>query len=120
MASPSYPVSSIGTLLPDQQLCTRPLSSPLVHCPPFHCRDQAPGSTSLLSFVSDAAIFPGPLLLKDCGFDPFSPSAGGSHQAMDKQWPNAGCNQERLLDPDAAGAPRLRPGASPPPKKFAR
>ena len=42
-------------------------------------RDQAPGSTSLPSFVSDVAIFPSPLLLKGCGFDPFSPSVGGSH-----------------------------------------
>ena len=47
-------------------------------------RDQAPGSTSLLSFVSDVAVFPGPLLPENCGFDPFCPSAGGSHQAMAK------------------------------------
>ena len=39
--------------------------------------DQAPGSTSLPSFVSDAAVFPGPLLLKDCGFDPLGASVGG-------------------------------------------
>ena len=31
-----------------------------------------------------------------------------------------GCSQERLLDPTAAGAPRLQPGASPPQKKFMR
>ena len=48
----------------------------------FTVHDQAPGSTSLSSFVSDVAIFPGPLLLKDCGFGPFRPSAGGSHRAM--------------------------------------
>ena len=42
-------------------------------------RDQAPGSTSLPSFVSDVAVFPGPFRVKDCGFDPFHPSAGGSH-----------------------------------------
>ena len=41
-------------------------------------RDQSPGSTSLLSFVSGVAIFPGPLLPKGCGFDLFRPSAGGS------------------------------------------
>ena len=45
----------------------------------FTLWDQAPGSTSLPSFVSDVAIFPSPLLLKGCGFDPFSPSVGGSH-----------------------------------------
>ena len=48
----------------------------------FTLRDQAPGSTSLPSFVSDAAVFPGPLLPKDCGFDLFRPSVGGSHRAM--------------------------------------
>ena len=47
----------------------------------FTLHDQAPGSTSLLSFISDVAVFPGPLLLKDCGFDLFCPSAGGSHRA---------------------------------------
>ena len=39
--------------------------------------DQAPGSTSLPSFVSDVAVSPGPLLLRDCGFDPFHPLAEG-------------------------------------------
>ncbi|XP_053057261.1 uncharacterized protein LOC128311327 isoform X2 [Acinonyx jubatus] len=33
---------------------------------------------------------------------------------------NVGCSQERPLDPAAAGAPRLRPEASPPQKKLAR
>ena len=51
----------------------------------FTLRDQAPGSTSLLSFVSDTAVFPGPLLLKDSsGFEAFCPSAGGSHLTMDE------------------------------------
>ena len=52
----------------------------------FTLRDQAPGSTSLQSFVSDAADFPSPLLLKDCGFDPFHPSGGGSPRAMAECW----------------------------------
>ena len=93
-------------------LCLQLSSTPCF----FTLCDQAPGSTSLPSFVSDAAVFPGPLLLKDCGFDLFRPSAGGSHRAM------AECqmHQEHLPDPAAAGAPRLQPGASPPQKKFAR
>ena len=37
-----------------------------------------------------------------------------------EQRPNVGCSQERPLDPAAAGAPRLRPGASPPQEKVAR
>ena len=48
----------------------------------FTLRDQAPGSTSLPSFVSDGAVLPGPLLVKDCSFDLFRPSAGGSHRPM--------------------------------------
>ena len=41
-------------------------------------------------------------------------------EGLTKQRPNAGCTQERLLDPAASGALRLRPGASPPRKKFGR
>ena len=37
-----------------------------------------------------------------------------------EQWLNVGCTQERPLDPAVASAPRLQPGASPPPKKIAR
>ena len=59
-------------------LCLQLLSTP---CFSTLC-DQAQSSTSLPSFVSDAAIFPGPLLPKDCGFDPLRPSTGGSHPAM--------------------------------------
>ena len=121
VASPSFPVSNMGT--PFSQisnrtpiLCLRLWSTHSF----FTLRDQAPGSTSRLSFVSGVAVFTGPLLLKDCGFDQFRPSMGGSHQAMAEQWPNVSCTQERLLDPAAAGASRLRPGASPPQKKFVR
>ena len=78
MASPSYPVSSIGTLLSlisnhAPVLCLQLQSTPCfctVH-------DQAPDSTSLLSVVLDA--FPDPLLLRNCGFDLICPSAGGLH-----------------------------------------
>ena len=62
--------------------CTPVLSLQLPSTPRFILRVQAPGSTSLPSFVSDAAVFPGPLLLTDCGLDPFGPSAGGAHQTM--------------------------------------
>ena len=83
MVSPSYPVSSIRTLFSLISSRSPVLCLWLQSTPRFYTvRDQAPGSTSLLSFVSDAAIFPDPLLLRDCGFDPFYPSAGGSHQAM--------------------------------------
>ncbi|XP_060467300.2 uncharacterized protein LOC132664511 [Panthera onca] len=83
MALPSYPVSSIGTLFSLISNHAPVLGLQLWSIPRFStvC-DQAPGSTSLQSFVSDAAVFPGPLFRKDCVFDPFCPSVGGSHRLM--------------------------------------
>ena len=57
MASPSYPVSSIGTLFSLISnraliLCLQLSSTSYL----FIVCDQAPGSTTLLSFVSDAAV----------------------------------------------------------------
>ena len=45
---------------------------------------------------------------------------GLTGQWPNEQWPNVGCTQERPLDPVAAGALRLQPGASPPQKKITR
>ena len=74
MSSPTYPVSSIEPLLFQISSCAPVLCLCLPSIPRFYTvRDQAPGSTSLLSFVSDVAVFPNPLLLRDCGFDPFCP-----------------------------------------------
>ena len=117
MVSPSYPVSSIRTLFSlisnrAPVLCLQLSSTPYV----YTVRHQAPGSTSLPSFVSDTPTFPGPFLLKDCSFDWFSPSAEG----LTEQWLNAGHTQESSQDGAAAKAQRLRPGASSPQKKFAR
>ena len=74
MASPSYLVSSIETLFSRISnhapvLCIRLPSTPRFYTD----RDQAPGSTSFLSFVSEAVVFPDPLLLRDCGFDCSAP-----------------------------------------------
>ena len=41
-------------------------------------------------------------------------------EGLTEQWANVGCAEESLLDPAAAGAPRLRPGASPSQKMFVR
>ena len=89
MASPSYPVSSIGTLFSPISNHAPILCLWLLSAPRFYtvC-DQAvrlTGGTYLLSFISDEAVFPNPLLLRDCNFDLFCPSTVGSHQAM------AGC-----------------------------
>ena len=83
MAPPRYPVSNIGTLF--SLISSR---EPILHLQLssttrfFTVCDQVPGSTSLLNFISDVAVFPGPLLLRDWGFGPFRPSVGGSHRAM--------------------------------------
>ena len=64
--------------------------------------------------LSDAAVFPDPLLLRDCSFDLFCPSAGGSHRAM------AGCRPHPGIFRDLADASvqRLQLGASLPQKNF--
>ena len=59
-------------------------------------------------------MFPGPSLLRDCGFDPFCPSVGSCQRAMT----SASFTQEHLWDCAAAVAQRLRLGASPSQKKF--
>ena len=75
MALPRYPVCSIGTLFSLISNHTPVLPLWLLSTPCFHTvRDQAPGSTSLPSFVSDAAAFHGLPLLRDCSFDPLHPS----------------------------------------------
>ena len=93
MASPTYPVSSIGTVFSPIINRAPVLRLQLLSTPHFHTvHDQAPGSSSLLSFASDAAAFPGPPLLRDCGFDMLHPSAEG----LTEQWPSAVCTQDRL------------------------
>ncbi|XP_053076562.1 uncharacterized protein LOC128315116 [Acinonyx jubatus] len=76
--------------------------------------DQAPGSTSHLSFISDAAVFPDLLLLRDRGSDLLRPSAGGSHRAVAGCGPRSGTFTDVLLP-----MPRLWPGASASQRKFA-
>ena len=117
MASTSYPVSSIGTLFSLVSNHVPVLCHQLSSTAHFYAVcDQASGSTSVPSSVSDVAVFPGPLLLRDCGFDPFCPCVEG----LTKQWPGVSCTQEHLQDHAAADAQRLWPGASPPQKKFVR
>ena len=122
MAPPRYPVSSFGTLFSQISnhapvLCLQLSSTPRF----FTLRDQAPSSTSLLSFVSDVAVFPGPYFQRTAALTWFAPLREDlTKQWPNGQWPNVSCTQECLLDPAAAGAPRLRPGASPPQKMFVR
>ena len=117
MVSPSYPVSSIRTLFSlisnhAPILCLQPPTNPHFHT----VHDQAPGSTSLLSFGSDAAAFPSHPLLRDCGFDLLRPSAEG----LTEQWPGASCTQEHLRDHAAANAQRLTARCQPAPGKVCK
>ena len=116
MASPSYPVSSTRTLFSPISNCTRVFHLQLPSTPQFHTvHDRAPGSTSLPSFVSDAAAFPSPSLLRDCSLST-PPLCGGSHPAMARCQLHPGT----LVGPCCCRRQRLQPGASPPQKKFAR
>ena len=82
MASPApqSPVWELFSAISNRStiLCLQLPSTPSF----FTVRDLVPGSPSLPSPVSDVAVFPNPLLPKDRGFDPFRPSAGGSHRAL--------------------------------------
>ena len=80
MVSPSYLVSSIGTVFSPISnhapiLCLQ--LSPTPHF--FTVRDQAPRQYLSLEFYLRCSCFPGPLLLTGCGFDPFCPFMGVSH-----------------------------------------
>ena len=109
MASPRYPVSSISTLFSLMSNRSLVLCLRLPSTPHFYTvRGQAPGSTSLLSFVSDAAVFLDPLLLRDCGFVQLCFSAEG----LTEQWPRASRTQECSQGRAFADAQRLQPGAS--------
>ena len=70
--------------------------------------DQAPGSNSLPSFVSDVAFPPAPYFRRTAALTGSAPLWKGlTKQWPNEQWPNVGCTQEHLLDP--AVAPRLWP-----------
>ena len=107
MASPSYPASSIGTLFFLISNCAPVLCPRLpftLHF--FTVRDQAPGSPSLLSFISDEAVFPTPHFSVTVALTHSAPLQEG----LTEQWPSSGHTQERLPDCAAADAQRLRLG----------
>ena len=108
---PATQVSSIGSLFSLTSSCTPVLCLWLLPTPHFYTvHDQfirLPGSTSLLSFVSDLAVFPNPSLLRNCGFDPLRPSGRGSHLlARCSPTPRNVCRTMLLLMPrDSAWVP---------------
>ena len=103
MASPSCPVSGIKTLCSPRPAIMHPSFVSGFLCSHFYAvRDQAirlPDATSLLSFISDAAVFLDPSLRRDCGSDPLRSSAGGSPRAMAGGGPQPGTFAGPLLLP---------------------
>ena len=75
VASPSYPVSSIGTLFSPISNCAPVLCLWLLPTPHFYTvcdlAVRLPDDTSFLSFISDATVFPKTSLPRDCSFDLF-------------------------------------------------
>ena len=107
MESPSYPVSSIGTLFSPISNCAPVFCLQLSSTPPFSLSVTKPQEVPLSSFVSDVAALPGHPVLRDCGFDPLCPFVEG----LTKQWPGGSSTKECLRAHAAADAQRLRPGA---------
>ena len=117
MGSPSYPVSSMGALSsPRPAITLVSFVSGFLHSRFYTVRDQAvrlPGGTSLLSFISVAAVFPDPSLRRDHGLDPLRSSAGGSPRTMSGVPASPGNIRRTLLLP----SPETAAGRQPAPEK---
>ena len=117
MASALYPVCSPRSAIAHPSFVFS--SCPL---PAFSLSETRPQAVPLSRVLSRMRLFsPTPHFRQTVALTRSAPLREGlTEQWPNEQWPNVGCTQERLLDPAAAGAPRLRPGASPPRKKFER
>ena len=124
MGSPSYPVSSMGAFSsPWPAITLASFVSSFLHCRFYTVRDQAvrlPGVTSLLSFISIAAVLSNPSLWRDRGSDMLISSAGGSPRAMAGCRPHPGtfaglcCRRRQTLLPPS---PETAAGRQPAPEK---
>ena len=116
MAPPSYPVCSPGAAI--THLFSVFSSLPL---PAFLFSVTRPQAAPLSRVLSQMRLFsPAPYFRRTVALTGPAPLREClTKQWLNEQWPNVGCTQECLLEPAAAGAPRLRPGASPPQKNFA-
>ena len=114
--------SSTQSVLLDQQSRTGPLSSALVHSPLFPLSVTSPQVVPLSQVLSQMRLFSlAPYFRRTAALTRSTPLREGlSERWLNEQWPNVGCTQECPLHPAVAGALRLQPGASPPPKKIAR
>ena len=111
-----------------QSLVSALCAPPASNCTPVLCLwlpstlhfytvcDQAvrlPGGTSLMSFISDAAVFPNPSILRPFNFDPLRSSGGGTHQAMARCQPYPGT----FVGLFCCQCPETAPGCQPAPGK---
>ncbi|VFV28928.1 Hypothetical predicted protein [Lynx pardinus] len=109
--------SATQSVLLDQQSRTGPPSSAPVHSPLFPLSVTSPQVVPLSQVLSQMRLFSlAPYFRRTAALTCSTPLREG----LSEQWPNVGCTQECLLHPAVAGALRLQPGASPPPKKIAR
>ncbi|XP_044894269.1 cell adhesion molecule 1 isoform X5 [Felis catus] len=110
----------LNSVLSDQQLHTRPLSPASIHSPLLYCpRPSRQVARRLLppEFYLRCGCVSNPSLLRDCGFDPLCPSAGGSHRALAGCWPHPGSFTGLHC---CCCRPETAAGASPPQKKLTR
>ncbi|XP_044910968.1 uncharacterized protein LOC123384650 isoform X2 [Felis catus] len=108
----SYPVCSPGSAMahPSSVFSSPPL-------PAFPLSVTRPQAVPRSRVLPQTRLFsPAPYSRRTAALTRSAPPREG----LTGQRPNVGCSQERPLDPAAAGAPRLRPEASPPQKKLAR
>ena len=113
MAPPSCPVCSPKSAIahPSSVFSSCQLPASLL----FVTRPQAAPLSRVLSQMQ--LFSPAPYFRRTEALTRSAPLREGlTEQWPDEQGPNAGRTQERLLDPAAAGAPRLRPGATRPRK----
>ena len=117
MAPPSHPGCSPGSAIAHRSsvFSSRPL-------PAFSLSVTRPQAVPLSQVLSEMRLFSlAPYLRRTAALTRSAPLQEGlTKQWPNEQWPNVGCTQERPLDPAVAGALRLWPGASPPPKKIER
>ena len=117
MASPSHPGCSPGSAIthPSSVFSFRPL-------PALSLSVTRPQAVPLSQVLSQMWLFsPAPYFRRTAALTHSAPLWEGlTEQWPNEQGPNVGCTQECPLDPAVAGAPRLRPGASLPKKKFTR
>ena len=108
MASPQPPslFSRISNRVP--VLCLQLSSTPRL----FMLQDQAPGSTSLPSFVSDALFSPAPYFQRTEALTHSAPLREG----LTQQWLNIGCTQERFAGPCCCRCPETVARCQPAPE----